>query len=357
MRLKVLLSAVTLFFVCSIAFIPQMVLSCVTKVELASAETQTYQEVVHCNGEIIEKNTREIYLETPVIASDVRVQVGDRVYRGQTLAVINKELTQSVLAQQSGTGAQAGEGSGNAVAVSAEMAALAQRYGFTGADVQSAMGQAQGIPAAVPASDAYVPSVIASPISGVITAVNLQTDVMTQSTRPVLTVSDNTAYATLVSVSEADVAKLREGDTAVITGAGFDGKSYTGSVCRIYPVAHKQLSGTAQQTVVDVEVTIDAPDEGIKPGFTANAVLFTQSSGDILALPYEAVGQDAQSNREYVYVYAANHVVKRYITTGRELAEAVEILDGVSAGERVVLNPATVTDEKGFFLPVRENAL
>ena len=353
MRLKLLLSAMTLFFVCSIAFIPHMVLACVTRVELTTVGTQTYQEVINCNGEIVEKDAREIYLETPVIASDVRVQVGDRVYRGQTLAVINKTLTQNVLEQQTQADVLAAAGgTAGAPAVTGEMAALARRYGFSEADVQAAVGKASDVPIASTGGNlAYVPSVITAPISGIVTQVSLQTDVMTQSSRPVITVSDSSAYAALVSVGEADVAKLCEGDSAIITGAGFDGKSYTGSIRRIYPVAHKALSGTVQQTVVDVELVIDSPDEGIKPGFTAKAMLFTQNSGDMLAVPYEAIGQEAEDNREYVYVYAANRIAKRYITTGRELTDAVEILEGLGAGERVVLNPGGITDEKGFFLP------
>ncbi|WP_343377260.1 hypothetical protein, partial [Ligaoa zhengdingensis] len=68
MRVKVLLSALTLFFVLSIAFIPSMILSTATRVEVTPVRKQNYQDTVYCNGEIIEKRVKEIYLDTPVIA-------------------------------------------------------------------------------------------------------------------------------------------------------------------------------------------------------------------------------------------------------------------------------------------------
>ena len=56
-----------------------------------------------------------------------------------------------------------------------------------------------------------------------------------------------------------------------------------------------------------------------------------------MALPYESVGQD-EDNREYALVAAEGVLEKRYITTGIELSDGVEVVEGLD-GEELVAVP------------------
>ena len=338
MRVKVLLSALTLFFVLSIAFIPSMILSTATRVEVTPVRKQNYQDTVYCNGEIIEKRVKEIYLDTPVIAEQISVEVGDRVWKGQRLASIDTKLTQTALAN----GVNATELDYPETAeLSADVATLAAQVGLSGTDIQSALNQYQE------ATTAETQSSKSTFIPNEVTAINLQTDVLTRTSKPVLVVSDDSAYAARVSVNEADVAKLRVGNSAVITGTGFGDHKYSAVVSKIYPTARKSISGTTQQVVVDVELQIQKADERIKPGFSAKAVIATEDAGERLTVPYTAVCQ-GNDNREYLYVFQNNHLQKRYIETGIELADSVEVVSGVKLGEAVVTNPGDIKDESRF---------
>ncbi|WP_343253183.1 efflux RND transporter periplasmic adaptor subunit [Ligaoa zhengdingensis] len=346
MRVKVLLSALTLFFVLSIAFIPSMILSTATRVEVTPVRKQNYQDTVYCNGEIIEKRVKEIYLDTPVIAEQISVEVGDRVWKGQRLASIDTKLTQTALAN----GVNATELDYPETAeLPADVAALAAQVGLSGTDIQSALNQYQEATTAETQSSksTFIPNEITAPMNGIVTAINLQTDVLTRTSKPVLVVSDDSAYAARVSVNEADVAKLRVGNTAVITGTGFGDHKYSAVVSKIYPTARKSISGTTQQVVVDVELQIQKADERIKPGFSAKAVIATEDAGERLTVPYTAVCQ-GNDNREYLYVFQNNHLQKRYIETGIELADSVEVVSGVKLGEAVVTNPGDIKDESRF---------
>lgn len=339
MRLKIALSAVTVFFVLSIAFIPSMILSSITKVNITYVKSQTYQNTIHCNGEIIEKRVKEIYLETPVIASQINVEIGDRVYKGQKLAAINTELTQTALAQGTSVSALDNEQK----VLNNDISALAARYGFTQEDVQSVMTEYKNVPVQQNKAG-FIPHEINAPMDGVITAVNMQTDVLTLTTKPVLVVSDDSAYIARVSVNEADVAKIQVGDQAFLTGVGFGGKHYTAVVSKIYPTARRIISGTVQQTVVDVELSIKNVDKGLKPGYSTKAVIATQPGREMITVPYEAV-QQQEDNREYVFVYFQNRLQKRYIKTGKELSNSVEVTEGLTQNESVVTNPNDVADE------------
>lgn len=346
MRMKIAMSAITVFFVLSVAFIPGMMLSSVTKVNIEAVHIQTYKSAVYSSGEVIEKNVKEIYLESPVIASSVNVEIGDYVRKGDCLVSIDTELTKTVLSQGV-TAKPIGDDLQNV-----DAGELAAKYGLAEADIQAAMGQYKTAP--VKQSDmAFIPQNIFAPISGIVTAVNLQTDVLTQTTKPVLVVSDSSAFAARVSVNEGDVARITPGNEAKLTGVGFNDREYKGTVTKIYPTARKVLTGTAQQTVVDVEISLNEADEALKPGFSVSAVISANDGGEILAVPYAAVQQDADDNREFVYVYNQNRLQKRYIETGAELAEVLSVTEGLKQGERVVTNPADIKKDDCFAYPVK----
>ncbi|MEG2852554.1 MAG: efflux RND transporter periplasmic adaptor subunit [Hydrogenoanaerobacterium sp.] len=347
MRMRIAAFAITIFFVLSVAAIPTFILSYVTKVKVQTLKTESYDSAIYSSGEIIEKRVKEIYLESPVIAGQVNVEIGDYVCKGQCLASININLTEAALSN--GVTAKP---LGNELE-KVDAGELAAKYGLDEADIKAAMGQYKSAP--VKQSDmAFIPEKIIAPMDGVITAVNLQADVLTQTTKPVLVISDNSAFAARVSVNEADVARLEIGTYAEITGIGFNDKKYIGTVTKIYPTARKMLLGAAQQTVVDIEIALNDADANLKPGFSASAVIVTNDSGKMLTAPYTAIQQDALTNEEFVYVYNRNKVEKRYIKTGKELIETVEIINGLAAGERVVTNPNAVKIISRFAYPVMQ---
>ncbi|MEG0273220.1 MAG: efflux RND transporter periplasmic adaptor subunit [Hydrogenoanaerobacterium sp.] len=349
MRMRIAAFAITIFFVLSVAAIPTFILSYVTKVKVQTLKTESYDSAIYSSGEIIEKRVKEIYLESPVIAGQVNVEIGDYVCKGKCLASININLTEAALSN--GVTAKP---LGNELE-KVDAGELAAKYGLDEADIKAAMGQYKSAP--VKQSDmAFIPEKIIAPMDGVITAVNLQADVLTQTTKPVLVISDNSAFAARVSVNEADVARLDIGTYAEITGIGFNDKKYIGTVTKIYPTARKMLLGAAQQTVVDIEIALNDADANLKPGFSASAVIVTNDSGKMLTAPYTAIQQDALTNEEFVYVYNRNKVEKRYIKTGKELIETVEIINGLAAGERVVTNPNAVKIISRFAYPVMQEA-
>ena len=155
-----------------------------------------------------------------------------------------------------------------------------------------------------------------------------------------VTIADTSDFVAVVSVGESYIEDLHEGDPVVITGSGFS-KTYTGFVQKIYPTAYKSTIGG--ETVVDVELAIEEPDQNLKPGFTIQAQITTDTEREILTVPYQSVQQD-ENNQEYVYVAQGSTPVRREIQTGLELVEGVEVVEGLSA-EDVVLADASAAEK------------
>lgn len=149
-------------------------------------------------------------------------------------------------------------------------------------------------------------------------------------------------------VSEKDISLVREGQYAEITGDAFPDCVYTGLVSRIADNATVQQKSGVPRTYVEIKISIDNPDDNLKAGYTAVAALQTSESELLTVVPYESVGQD--SGGEYVFVLKENTAVKKYITTGREFSEGVEVISGISATDRVI-NVRDESDEgKTVFL-------
>lgn len=332
----------------AVAAAPALTLRSITAVSCGQPTRTLYERHINVSGTIESQNIKEIYLETPVIASSVSVAVGDRVKKGQVLAEIDSSLTKSVLEQsvpsaalaagiQIGTqdiselaGLYSALSSGLGVGSENPLEALAQVYGGMGSVEKPEMN-----------SYLYIPETVSAPMDGVITELSLKSDVLSRTARPLITISDDSSFAAMVTVGESYISDIKVGDRAIITGTGFASREYSGHISKIHPVARKAAGGTSQETVVDVEIEIDNPDEWLKAGFTARAELITETSRSMITVPYEAVRQD-ESNVEYVYIAAGSTAVRRDIETGVELMEGVEVVKGLAGDELIIKNAANI---------------
>lgn len=284
-------------------------------------------ESITVSGQLEQQFKTPIYLEAPVIAREVLVSVGDRVQKGDVLVSINTQMTQSVLAQ--GITVQK-------EVLTPDLAALGEKYGLPAhllEEYQQTFTQAQPEQKQV-----TVPEYILAPMDGIVTDLQIQSGVLTQTGGAVVTVGDDRAYRMLVEINEADVGAVEVGNRAEVTGAGFPGRTYEGVVTQIYPTAKKSGTGANTQTVVQAVVEILRPDSYLKDGFTAEATLYTSPERPLLTLPYQAIRQD-ENNQEYVYLYREGEPVRRNITTGQEFVWSVEVTQGLTARDVVLLVP------------------
>jgi macrolide-specific efflux system membrane fusion protein len=192
---------------------------------------------------------------------------------------------------------------------------------------------------------------IASPIDG--TVIQRGTEVgevvvpgvqATFEGRPLLTVADLSTLLVKVELNQIDVAKVQIGNEASVTFDALPGKTYAAKVTRVAPASSK-VSGKDVE-VFPVEAELSATDAVIKPGMTADVRIHLEAKADVIMLPIEAVvtsGERATVTRVLTDPAGEQHSEKIVVTLGARNDRELELLSGLSEGDRVLIDPASAS--------------
>ena len=131
-----------------------------------------------------------------------------------------------------------------------------------------------------------------------------------------------------INVSKYDYAEVKEGQTADIT---IGDKKYTGKVIKISHLATTNEKGS---TLISATVSIDQPDEDIFLGVDAKVKIYAEKAEDVVTLPAGVVNIGKAGS--FCYVLKDGVITKQDITTGISSEDAVEVTDGIKAGDEVI---------------------
>jgi HlyD family secretion protein len=152
-----------------------------------------------------------------------------------------------------------------------------------------------------------------------------------------MTLIDPSQVRVDVTVDEADVAKIAVGKTAQISFDALPGRPFPGRVVSIAP------AGTVTQGVVSypVALSIQTRDIILPAGMTASTIITIDQKENVLVVPNRAIRR--QGREQVVEVLGADgKTASRPVRTGLQGEQTVEVIEGLSDGDRVVL-PATTT--------------
>ncbi len=174
-------------------------------------------------------------------------------------------------------------------------------------------------------------TVLRAPISGVITARNYDRGDMYAMAQPIYVLQQITPVKILVGVSESDYTSVRRGQEVSITADAFPGKTFSGTVNRLYPTMDP-VSHT-----FNVEVLVRNADRMLRPGMFVKATISFGQRRSIV-LPDVAVVKQLGSGQRAVYILNGDGTVRSsLVTLGRHFDTSYEVLSGVNEGDRVAV--------------------
>ena len=191
---------------------------------------------------------------------------------------------------------------------------------------------------------------ITSPIDGIVLSKSVeegQTVAASFSTPELFTIAqDLTNMQVVADVDEADIGDVKEGERVSFTVDAYPDDTFEGTVKQV------RQEATTTNNVVTYEVVISAPnaDLKLKPGLTANVTIYTAERKGVLSVQSKAlrftpqketVGKmkivDQTGNaKNKIWTIEGNSIVAHKVNIGMTDGTNTQILNGISAGVKVV---------------------
>ena len=312
-------------------------------------------------GVVRSVNTAVLAAQLAGAVREIHVQAGDRVRRGQLLAVLDDRTAQAQV-----QGAEAGveeAAQGEAEIEQALTAAAAERayaeatfnryknllaknslsrqeYDGAEAHYQAALANERAIAAKKQqilarqrqarsqqeSAKTYLSYArIVSPMDGIVTAKSVDAGTVVMPGAPLLTVEDTSRYRLEVSVPEAYLANIK--NQAAVPVSTEEGQ-FEGRVAEVVPAA----DSTSHTFVTKIDLPHDSKCRSGEYGQASISVGEAKS----LAVPASAVVEHGELEGVFV-VNTDGSVEYRLVKTGRSFGKRVEILSGLAASERVAV--------------------
>lgn len=280
---------------------------------------------VTATGNLRPTNQVEVGSELSGRIDDIRVDVNDRVTRGQILAIINTDIIDDQIVQSranlNAATAAVAQASAGLNVNTAQLARLREVYRISGGKVpsQTELEQAEAAvardKAAVASARANVAAaqaalssstttraraIIRSPVSGVVLARRVEPGqtVAASFNTPTLFVlaEDLSAMQLRVAIDEADVGQIASGQKATFSVDAYPGRRFPATVERVdlasNTTAQDSTSGVStSNSVVSYEARLSVAnvDGLLRPGMTATATIATQNTGKQMLVPNGAL--------------------------------------------------------------------
>lgn len=275
------------------------------------------------------------------------VKVGDKVEKGQVLAVVEqKDLQANVERMES----QVKDAEASLAYSKANYQRISKLYdeGVVSIDsldaakkaLDSANAQLKSAKAQLDYSKIQLSyATITAPISGTIGSVSTQegeTVAASLSAPTFVTILDLSRLEVDAYVDEVDIGKIKVGDKATFSVDAYPDKNWDAKVEAIYPDATIKDNVVYYATILSIE---DNYEGFLRPQMTASVTIHLDTLSGVLAIPSKAIKKE--NGVPFVLVKEGEKSVKRQISLGRESGDLVEVKGGLSLGDKVLVQQAS----------------
>jgi RND family efflux transporter MFP subunit len=169
---------------------------------------------------------------------------------------------------------------------------------------------------------------ILSPISGIVKEKLASRGEYLQPGKPIAAIVQISPLRLRLEVPESFAAIVRQGMAVSLEVNSFPGRKFEGRIRRINP----SLDEKSRSLIAEAEVPNQSGS--LKPGMFARAQIVSDSDASALMVPDKAIVSLAGVNK--VFVLSGAQATERVVKLGTRDGNMVEIVEGVSAGERVI---------------------
>jgi len=155
----------------------------------------------------------------------------------------------------------------------------------------------------------------------------------------VMSLADLSSVWVLAEVFESQSEWVNINQAADVTLSFIPGKKWEGVVDYVYP------SLDAKNRTLKVRLRFDNPGELLKPNMYANVSIYGGGKKNVLSVPREALIRSG-GNERLIIAKGEGRYAQRKVIAGMESGEWIEILEGINAGEKVVVSAQFLIDSE-----------
>ncbi|MGO4573210.1 efflux RND transporter periplasmic adaptor subunit [Microvirga sp. 2TAF3] len=271
------------------------------------------------------------------VISEIGFEEGQKVKAGNMLVQLDAAERKADIEQ---TTAEANRAVAlrNEVAIKLERAQALNRTGSgTGAQVEDLTAQVKSLEGSIASAQAQRKAAearledltIRAPFAGRVGTRSVSLGAYISPGTRITSLDDLSRVRLDFSVPENLLGRLKPGQTVNATSPAYQGRTFMGTVSTI--------DTRVDQTTRTVRLTadFDNPDEALKPGMFLSVALQVTIKEDAVVVPEEAIVSEGL--RQLVYPVKDNKVERRVIRIGQRQGGKVEVVDGLKAGETIVV--------------------
>jgi len=171
---------------------------------------------------------------------------------------------------------------------------------------------------------------VLAPISGYLTELtDITESTLVQQNTVIGKVVDYSRVLVDLNIPNSQISAVQLGQPVRIINYAFPDQTFAGEITIIDPA----LNPTTR--TFRVEAAVNNPDLVLRPGMFVRAEIVTESRAGVVIIPRELIL--SRQNRQVVFIVEQESVAEmREITTGLEEEMFVEVLEGLSEGERLI---------------------
>ena len=267
----------------------------------------------------------------------VYVHEGDRVEKGQVLAILEQMDTDANLLSAKGSYLDAQTSLRKAetdlaryeklYATGAVSQQVVDDYRFArdnaAAKLEAARGSLQGM------ESKAAGTVVTAPADGIVAKRYYQEGYYAKAGTPLFAIADISMLKTTIHIPEGQITGVKVGNEADIALPAYPGKKLVGKITRIAPVADLPAHTFAAEVSVD-------NSEGLLAGVYANVSLIGEPREQVLTIPMHAIVM--RDDQQTVFVADAQGVVqRRVLALGYSDDKVAEVLSGLDEKDTIVV--------------------
>lgn len=170
-----------------------------------------------------------------------------------------------------------------------------------------------------------------SPVDGTVFRTDVKRGAAVKAGDPLLAVADLGRLRVRANVDQVDLGRVHPGARVIVTSNAYPGREWKGAVSEVVPhVIVKESRAVSESLAV-----LDPPTEGLVPGMTVDVEIVVAESPAALVVPADAVV--SRGGESFVYLLDGSRVRERKVRTGLASVTSTEIVEGLSAGDVVVV--------------------